>query len=101
MSLRFFGRGYTSRGESSSPKFSVGLLKKMGKRRSDRFRFFFLEGGWQKEVRSILQGGTDTLKDITMDFPKVIYYEIVIKQTFISQQTYLYTYMDHRYFEVL
>ena len=73
MSLCFFGRGYISREgvKFSSSQFFLCF-------------FFFGEGGggswWggarKKGVRSIIQGGADSLEDTTVDFWKVIYKNI-------------------------
>ena len=71
MSLCFFGRGYISRGESSSPKFGGGggggggccCLTDLDS---------FLEGGQVKrgEVNiSIFQGGTDSLEKTMLSVP--------------------------------
>ena len=74
-----------------------GLLKKGGRGRgSDRFTDldFFGGGGeggaWQKEVRSIFQGGADTLGDTMMDFWKVIYENVEKEHSFHNNHIYIY-----------
>ena len=60
MSFFFFGQGYISRGEVKFSNILRGITHTGG---PDRFRIFWGEEAGQKGLRSIFQGGSDTLED--------------------------------------
>ena len=69
-----------------------------GRRRQTDFNFFFWGGGGggggggarQKEVRSLLQVGADTMEDTMIDFRKVIYENVEKQHCLPNKHIYIY-----------